>query len=314
MRAIVQERYGPPAGLRLREVQVPAVGDADVRVQVRAAGVNPLDWHLVRGTPLVARPALGLPGPKVTRRGVDVAGRIEAVGKNVHELRSGDEVFGWCEGAFAEYAVAPADHFVTKPAAITFEEAAAVPVAGVTALQGLRDVGRLRAGQRVLINGAAGGVGTYAVQIAKSMGAEVTGVCSTKNVELVRSLGADRVIDYTKEDFVDGRREFDLVLDNAGNRPISDLRRVLLPGGTVVFNSGASMRRVALAQLLSRTGGNVHMFLARITHQDLLALRDLIEAGKLRSALDRTYPLDRAGEAIAYVEAGHARGKVVVTV
>ena len=314
MQAIVQERYGPPADLRPREVEIPSIGDGDVRVQVRAAGVNPLDWHLVRGTPLVARPALGLPGPKVTRRGVDVAGRVDAVGKDVRQLRPGDDVFGWCEGAFAEYAVAPEDHLVTKPATMTFEEAAAVPVAGVTALQALRNVGKLRPGQRVLVNGAAGGVGSYAVQIAKSMGAEVTGVCSTANVELVRSLGADRVIDYTRQDFVDGSRNYDLVLDNAGNRPISALRRVLVPGGTLVYNSGASMRRVALAQLLSRTGRNVHMFLAEITHGDLLALREMIEDGKLRSVIDRTYPLVQTGEAIAYVEKGHARGKVVVTV
>jgi NADPH:quinone reductase-like Zn-dependent oxidoreductase len=314
MRAIVQERYGPPEELRLRDVDIPAVGNGDVRVEVHAAGVNPLDWHLVRGTPIIARPALGLPGPKVTRRGVDVSGRVEAVGKDVKDLRPGDDVFGWCAGAYAEHTVAPAHHFVTKPATTTYEEAAAVPVAAVTALQGLRDVGKLRAGQRVLINGAAGGVGTFAVQIAKSFGAEVTGVCSTRNVELVRSLGADRVIDYTREDFTKDRARYDLVLDNAGNRPLSALRGTLATGGTLVYNSGASMARVAMAQLLSRLGRRVFMFLASITHDDLLVLRGLIEAGKVRSVIDRTYPLEEVGAAIAYVEAGHARGKVVVTV
>jgi len=314
MRAIIQERYGPPEELRLRDADIPAVGDGDVRVEVHAAGVNPLDWHLVRGTPIIARPALGLPGPKVTRRGVDVSGRVEAVGKDVSDLRPGDDVFGWCAGAYAEHAVAPADHFVTKAATTTYEEAAAVPVAAVTALQGLRDVGKLRAGQRVLINGAAGGVGTFAVQIARSFGAEVTGVCSTRNVQLVHSLGADRVIDYTREDFTKDRARYDLVLDNAGNRPISALRGTLAAGGTLVYNSGASMPRVAMAQLLSRLGQRVFMFLASITHDDLLVLRGLIEAGKLRSVIDRTYPLEEVGAAIAYVEAGHARGKVVVTV
>ena len=314
MKAIIQERYCPPEQLRLRDADVPAIGASDVRLEVRAAAVNPLDWHLVRGTPLIARPALGLPGPKVTRRGVDVAGRVEAVGKDVKDLRPGDEVFGWCEGAFAERAVAPADHFVVKPAATTYEEAAAVTVAAVTALQALRDVGKLRGGQRLLVNGAAGGVGTFAVQIAKSLGAVVTGVCSTRNVELVRSLGADCVIDYTRQDFSSDGARYDVVLDNAGNRPISALRRTLTAGGTLVYNSGASMPRVAMAQLLSRLGQKVFMFLAKITHDDLMLLRDLIEAGKVRSVIDRTFPLEQTGAAIAYVEAGHARGKVVVTV
>lgn len=314
MRAIIQEHYGPPEALHVREVETPPVGDGEVRVKVHAAGVNPLDWHLVRGTPLIARTALGFPNPKVTRRGVDVAGRVDAVGSGVTTLRPGDDVFGWCEGAFAEYAAAPEDHFVAKPAAMTFEEAAAVPVAAVTALQGLRDVGRLRAGQRVLINGAAGGVGTYAVQIAKSYGANVTAVCSTRNLELVRSLGADRVVDYTREDFTKNGGGYDVIFDNAGSRPISTLQRMLATGGTLVYNSGASMSRVAMAQLRSRLGQHVHMFLAKITRDDLEFLRGLIDAGKLRSVIDRTYPLDEAGAAIAYVEAGHARGKVVITV
>lgn len=314
MKAIVQERYGPPEDLRVSDVDRPAIGDGDVCLKVHAAGVNPLDFHLVHGTPLVARAALGFRRPKTTRRGVDVSGRVEAVGMDVKGLHPGDEVFGWCEGAFAEYAAAPEDHFVVKPVAMTFEEAAAVPVAAVTALQALRDVGKLRAGQRVLINGASGGVGTFAVQIATSFGAEVTGVCSTRNVDLVRSLGAGRVIDYIREDFTRNGGGYDVVLDNAGSKPISALRRTLAPGGTVVYNSGASMSRVAMAQLRSRLGQKVHMFLAGITHDDLAFLRDLIEAGKLRSVIDRTYPLAETGAAIAYVEQGHARGKVVVTV
>lgn len=314
MRAIIQERYGPPAALRLREVDMPAIGDGDVRVEVRAAGVNPLDWHLVSGKPLVARMALGLPGPKEKRRGVDVAGRVEAVGKDVKGARPGDEVFGWCDGAFAEYASTKEEQLVAKPASMSFEEAAAVPVAAVTALQALRDVGKLQSGQRVLINGAAGGVGTYAVQIARSMGADVTAVCSTRNVDMVRSLGAGQVIDYTREDFTRAGGLYDLVLDNAGSRSLSAVRKTLKPDGALVYNSGASMFRVAQAQILSRMGRKVSMFLAKITHPDLVHLCGLIEAGKLRSVIDRTYPLEETGAAIAYVEAGHARGKVVVTV
>jgi NADPH:quinone reductase-like Zn-dependent oxidoreductase len=313
MRAIVQETYGPPAALRLREVPRPTIGDGEVRLRVRAAGVNPLDWHYVRGAPYIARLAMGLTKPKTTRRGVDVAGRVEAVGKDVTRLRPGDDVFGWCDGAFAEYASAPEEHLVSKPAEVTYEEAAAVPVAAVTALRGLRDVGELRAGQRVLINGAAGGVGTFAVQIAKAFGAEVTGVCSSRNVDLVESLGADRVIDYAREDFTRSGGRYDVILDNAGSRSLSAVRGALTSGGTLVYNSGASMRRIALAQLLSRMGQKVFVFLARINHDDLVVIRDLIESGKLRSVIDRTYPLHETGAAIAYVEAGHARGKVVVT-
>jgi NADPH:quinone reductase-like Zn-dependent oxidoreductase len=314
MRAIVQEKYGPPEALRLREVPRPTIGGGEVRLRVRAAGVNPLDWHYVRGAPYIARLGMGLPKPKTTRRGVDVAGRVEAVGEEVTRLRPGDDVFGWCAGAFAEYASAPEEHFVSKPAAMTYEEAAAVPVAAVTALQGLRDVGRLQAGQRVLINGAAGGVGTFAVQLAKAFGAEVTGVCGSGNVDLVASLGADRVIDYTREDFTKGGGRYGVILDNAGNRSLSAVRGALAPGGTLVYNSGASLRRIALAQLLSRLGQRVFMFLAKLNHDDLMVIRDLIESGKLRSVIDRTYPLHETGAAIAYVEAGHARGKVVVTV
>ncbi len=313
MKAVVQHRYGPPEALRLEEIDKPAIGDGDVLLRVYAAGVNPLDWHYVRGTPYAARMALGMPRPKDRHRGVDIAGRIEAVGKAVTHLRLGDDVFGWCSGAFAEYASAPEVHFVAKPSTTTYEEAAAVPVAAVTALQGLRDVGKLQSGQRVLINGAAGGVGTFAVQIAKSLGADVTGVCSTKNVELVQSLGADHVVDYTRQDFTKTDSRYDVILDNAGSRPMSAVRRLLAAGGTLVYNSGASMSRMALALLLSRTGQNVRTFLAKLNHEDLEMIRALIEAGKVRSIIDRSYPLEQIAAAIAQVEAGHVRGKVVVT-
>ena len=312
MKAVVQDKYGPPEALRLEEVEKPVVGDNDVLLRVCAAGVNPLDWHLVRGTPYVARMAMGMPKPKLRFRGVDVAGRIEAVGKDVNQLKPGDDVLGCCAGAFAEFASAPADHFVVKPASMTYEEAAAVPVAAVTALQGLRDVGKLQSGQRVLINGAAGGVGTFAVQIAKWIGAEVTGICSTRNVDLVKSIGANHVIDYTREDFTKAKDRYDLILDNAGNHSLSAIRRTLVPGGTLVYNSGASMPRVALALLLSRMGRKVFTFLANIKHDDLELIQGLIESGEVRSVIDRSYPLDEIAAAIAYLEAGHARGKVVV--
>jgi NADPH:quinone reductase-like Zn-dependent oxidoreductase len=313
MKAAVQDRYGPSDGLRLSEIDKPVVRDGDVLLRVHAAGVNPLDWHFVRGTPFVARMAMGMSKPKVTIRGVDVAGRVEAAGKDVTHLRPGEDVFGWCDGAFAEFASGPEDHFVGKPDNVTFEEAAAAPVAAVTALQGLRNIGKLQSGQKVLINGAAGGVGTFAVQIAKALGAEVTGVCSSRNVELVKSIGADHVIDYTRDDFTKAAERYDLILDNAGSHAISAVRRTLVPTGTLVYNSGASMPRIAMAALLSRAGRKVYTYLAKPNHDDLNFVRGLMESGKVRSVIDRTYPLDEIGKAIAYVEAGHARGKVVVT-
>jgi NADPH:quinone reductase-like Zn-dependent oxidoreductase len=314
MKAIAQDRYGPPEVLRLDEVDKPVIGVGDVLVRVRAAGVNPLDWHYMRGAPFVGRIGMGLARPSPRIRGVDVAGTIDAVGKEVKDLRPGDQVFGWCAGAFAQYAAAGEDHFVTIPSGTSHEEAAALPVAAVTALQALRDFGKLRSGQRVLINGAAGGVGTYAVQIAKSMGAEVTGVCSAGNVELVMSLGADHAIDYSTEDFTKRPERYDVILDNAASHPLSATRSVLVAGGILVLNSGASMGGIAMAQLLSRTGRNVFTFLARLNHDDLTLVRDLVADGKVRSVIDRTYPLEEAGAAIGYVEQGHARGKVVVTV
>jgi NADPH:quinone reductase-like Zn-dependent oxidoreductase len=313
MKAAVQERYGPPQGLRLAQIKKPIVGDGDVLLRVRAAGVNPMDWHFVRGTPFIARMAMGMPKPKITIRGVDVAGRVEKVGKDATHLRPGDDVFGWCNGAFAEYASGAENHFVAKPPNMTYEEAAALPVAAVTALQGLRNVGKLQPGHRVLINGAAGGVGTFAVQIAKALGAEVTGVCSSRNIDLVKSIGADHAIDYTREDFTEAAERYDVILDNAGNQSISAIRRTLVPGGALVYNSGASMPRIAMAGLLSRMGQKVFTFLAHLNHDDLAFICSLVESGKVRSVIDRTYPLDEIGAAIAYVAAGHVRGKVVVT-
>ncbi|HEX2646133.1 MAG TPA: NAD(P)-dependent alcohol dehydrogenase [Candidatus Dormibacteraeota bacterium] len=305
MKAILQEAYGVEH-LRLQEVEKPTPGDGDLLLRVRAAGVNPLDWHYALGNPLVARLGMGLSRPKDQARGVDVAGVVEA---------TGEEVFGCCAGAFAEYASAPADHFVPKPSNMTFEEAAAVPVAAITALQGLRDKGKLRPGQSVLFNGASGGVGTYGVQIAKALGAaHVTGVCSTRNVELVRSLGADEVVDYTREDFTKRTARYDLIFDNAGSQPIGALRRTLKPGGILVYNSGASMPRVMTAMILGRMGRNVFSFLTNVKHDDLVFMASLIEAGQVRSVIDRTFTLAETAAAIAYVHAGHARGKVVVTV
>jgi NADPH:quinone reductase-like Zn-dependent oxidoreductase len=315
MKAIVQDRYGSPGVLELMELEKPAVNDQEVLVRVHAAAVNPLDWHFVRGQPYVARIAFGLPKPKVRVRGVDVAGHIEAVGKDVKQLHTRDEVFGWCSGAFAEYASAAESNFAPKPANLTFEQAAGVPVAAVTALQALRDVGKVQAEQKVLINGAAGGVGTFAVQIAKSFSAEVTGVCSTRNVDLVRSIGADHVIDYTQEDFTKSGQRYDLILDNAGNHSLSEFRRMLTTEGTFIANSGASLGLTIVARALSPfVRQRLGSFLAKLNHDDLVVLKQLIEAGKVRSVIDRTYPLSQTSEAIGYVEAGHARGKVIITI
>jgi NADPH:quinone reductase-like Zn-dependent oxidoreductase len=324
MKAIVQERFGPPDVLQLVDTDPPEVGADDVLVRVHAAALNPYDWHIMRGDPLVARlmGEVGLRKPKARVAGIDAAGRVEAVGANVRGLRPGDEVLGFCRGAFAEYAPAVADKVVPKPASLTFEQAAAVPMAGTTALRGIRDVGAVQPGHRVLVNGAAGGVGTYAVQIATALGAEVTGVCSTRNVELVRSIGATHVVDYTNEDFTDGRAHYDVILDNVGNRPLSQLRRALTPTGTLVLNGGGSPGRVLgpVGSILRAVVVNrlVRERLRLLPHEQkreqLLTLTGLIEAGKLTPILDRTYPLADTGEALRRVEQGHARGKVVITV
>ncbi|MFF3504360.1 NAD(P)-dependent alcohol dehydrogenase [Streptomyces sp. NPDC003247] len=328
MKAIVQERFGPPGTLRLAEIDRPEAGAGQVLVRVRAAALNPYDWHMMRGDPYVARLSggVGLTRPKSRVAGIDAAGEIEAVGAGVPGVRPGDEVLGFCPGSFAEYARTGADLLVAKPAGLTFEQAAAVPMAAVTALRGIRTVGRARAGQRVLVNGAGGGVGTFAVQIAADLGAEVTGVCSAGNAELVRSLGAAHVVDYAREDFTDGRVRYDLILDNVGNRPLGRLRRALTPAGTLVANGGGSPGRVfgALGSMLRLTAVDtlVRQRLRPIlpaapagpTHQDLLAVTALIEAGRLTPVVDRTYRLADAAEGVRHVERGHARGKAVIVV
>jgi NADPH:quinone reductase-like Zn-dependent oxidoreductase len=321
MKAIVHHDYGSPGVLRLEEVDKPVPDDNQILVRVRAASVNPLDWHFLRGSPYIARLQMGLVRPKETRLGVDLAGQVEAVGKNVTQFKPGDEVFGTEFGAFAEYVCTDEKSLVLKPATITFEQAAAIPVAGATALQGLRDKGKIQAGQKVLINGAAGGVGTFAVQIAKSFGAEVTGVCSARNVEMVRSLGADRVIDYTKEDFTKGEQRYDLILDMIGNHSLSDCMRTLTPQGRLVIvgstDKGNWLGPVSImlrAAVLSRFASHdVGAFLAHTTQKDLTIVGDLMQAGKVRSVIDRRYGLSDVPEAIGYLEEGHARGKVVVT-
>jgi len=293
-----------------------------VLVRVRAAGVNPADWAVMSGLPYVARPMYGLRQPKNPVRGTDVAGRVEAVGTNVTRFGPGDEVFGWCVGAYAEYASASEDALALKPANLTFEQAASVPMAGMVALQALRDHGHVHAGQTVLINGASGGIGTFAVQIAKSLGAEVTGVCSTRNVDLVRSTGADHVIDYTQEDFTRSPQRYDFILDNVANHSLSDLRRALTPHGTLVPNGGsfdnhwfAGGGRVIKAHALSRfVSHTLRPFLLSSKLEDLVVLQELIEAGKITPVIDSTYPLSETPQAIAHVGEGHARGKVVITV
>jgi NADPH:quinone reductase-like Zn-dependent oxidoreductase len=293
-------------------------------VKVRAASVNPLDWHFLRGTPYVMRFGAGFGVPKDPRIGVDFAGTVESVGKSVTRFKPGDEVYGGRTGAAAQYLSVPQDRaFVRKPANVTFEQAAAVPVAAITALQGLRDKGHLQPGQKVLINGASGGVGTFAVQIAKALGASVTAVCSTRNVELVKSLGADRVIDYTKEDFTVGDDRYDVILDNVGNRSLAELRRVLTPKGTAVLVGGGGpndgnwigplMTPIKALLVSPFVSQKLTMFIAELNRADLTALNELMEAGKVTPVVDRRYPLSQTADAIRYLEEGHARGKVIVT-
>jgi NADPH:quinone reductase-like Zn-dependent oxidoreductase len=322
MRAIVQDVYGSPDVLELRDIDKPAVGDDDVLVRVHAAGVDPSVWHLMTGMPYLVRiMAYGLRAPKVRVRGSDVAGHVEAVGAKVTRFRPGDEVFGICTGSFAEYACARGDKVAPKPTDLTLEQAAAVPTSAATALQGLRDKGSVQPGQKVLIIGAAGGVGTFAVQLAKAFGAHVTGVCSTAKADLVRSIGADEVIDYTREDFADGVRRYDLILDTAGNRSLSHLRRALTPRGTLVIVGGESggrwlgMGRQLRALMLSPfVGQRLRMYIATVGKEDLQFLSGLIGAGKLTPVIDRTYPLAEVPDAIRYLQGGNARGKVVITV
>ena len=322
MKAIVYSRYGPPDVLRLEDIPKPAPGDGDVVIRVRASTVNPADWHFMRGTPYLIRLMSGLRKPRNTQLGIDVAGEVEAVGRNVTHFKAGDHVFGWCRGAFAEYAKLPASSIVRKPASVTFEQAACVPVAAVTALQGLRNKGRIQRGQNVLINGGSGGVGTFAVQIAKSFGAEVTAVCSTRNVEMVRSIGADRVIDYTRENFTQGEQRYDLILDNAGNHSLSEIRRVLRRKGRYVQVGGpdkgqwigpmaAPLKALLFSSVVSQ---KFLMFIATGNTDDMTTLSDLMETGKVTPVIERRYGLSEVADAIRYLEEGHARGKVVITV
>jgi NADPH:quinone reductase-like Zn-dependent oxidoreductase len=320
MKAIVYDRYGPPDVLELREVDQPAPKDDQVLVRVHATSVNPADWHLMTGTPYIERLSGGLRTPKVRIPGLDLAGRVEAVGGNVTQFRPGDEVFGAGTRTFAEYACVPQDGIAPKPANLTFEQAAAVPVAGITALQGLRDKGRLQPGQEVLIIGASGGVGTFAVQLAKSFGADVTGVCSTRNVERVRSLGADRVVDYTQEDFTRSGQRYDLVFQVAGTSSLSECRRVLTSKGTLVLCSGEGggrllgpVGRIVGALVRSRFWSQrAVMWIADAPRKDLLDLKQLIEAGKVTPVIDRRYTLAEAPEALRYQGEGHTQGKTVI--
>ncbi|UCH63138.1 MAG: NAD(P)-dependent alcohol dehydrogenase [Fidelibacterota bacterium] len=316
MKAIVQNAYGSPDVLKLNEVDKPVVKDDDVLVRVHAAAANAGDYFSMIGSPWLVRMMVGFPKPKNYILGWDLAGQVEAVGKNVGQFQPGDEVFGSSSHTFAEYARADADQLAIKPTNLTFEQAAAVPTAAITALQGLRDAGKLQLGQKVLINGASGGVGTFAVQIAKSFGAEVTGVCSTRNVDMVRSIGADYVIDYTREDFMQGGQRYDLILDNVANRSFSDLRRSLTTRGTIIPNSGhGGMGYVFKAYILSafmRRQGRP--FMAAVKNEDLVVLKELIESGKVTPVIDRTYPLSEVPEAMRYLSEEHARGKVVISV
>lgn len=334
MKAAVYTRYGPPDVVQIKDVEKPVPKDNEVLIEVRAASVNPLDGGIMKGRPYITRIMTGLRTPKVTRVGVDVAGQVEAVGRNVARFKPGDEVFGacisdpqdsgvkvWvCQGAFAEYACAPESTLVVKPDNITFEQAASVPVAACTALQGLRDKGQIQPGQKVLINGAAGGVGTFAVQIARSFGAEVTGVCSTRNVDMVRSIGADHVIDYTQEDFTKRGQRYDLIFDCVGNHSLSACRRVLNPKGICIMvgdRSGRGMigllARLITALVLSRfVSQKLVTFLARPNKEDLAIMRDLMASGKVTPVINKHYSLSEVPEAIRYLEEGHAKGKIVI--
>ena len=323
MKAIVQDIYGSPDVMELRDISKPILGKEEVLVQVNAAGIDPGVWHLMTGRPYLTRlMGFGLRRPKAPVR-ADVAGRVVAVGSAVTRFATGDEVFGTCNGGFAEYAVGGEEKLALRPANLSFEQAAAIPVSACTALQGLRDAGKVRPGQKVLIIGAGGGVGTFAVQLARVFGAEVTGVCSTRNVDMVRSIGADHVIDYTREDFADGTIVYDLILDTAGNRSLSHLRRALAPAGTLVIIGGEGGGRwlggfdrgVLRAPLLSLfVRQKLRPLVATVRNEDLQFLKELVEAGKVKPVIDRTYPLAEVPSAIRHFEEGHAHGKVVITV
>jgi len=319
MKAILLTQYGSPDVLQFKEVEKPVPNDGEILVKIHAASTNPLDWHLMRASPFFVRLGGGLRKPKDPRLGADFAGRVEAVGNNVTQFQPGDEVFGVYTGSFAEYASVPENRVVLKPTTSSFEEAAAIPVAAITALQGLRDTGHIHSGQKVLVNGASGGVGTFAVQIARSYGTEVTGVCSTRNVDLVRSIGADHVIDYTQEDFTRNGRRYDLIYDAVGNRSVSDYKRALNPEGMCVIAGFQNLPRLfehmVLGPLRSKTGDKKVglMGIAKPNQKDLVYVKELVEARKVVPVIDRCYALREVPEALRYLEAGHARGKVVIT-
>lgn len=321
MKAIVQDGYGPPDVLKLRNIDTPIVKDNEVLVRVTAAGLHAGDGFTVRGAPFPVRFVTGLFKPKYGVPGYDVAGHVEAVGKDVTRFQPGDEVFGSCEGSCAEFVCTVEDHLAPKPSNLTFVEAAAISTSALAALHALRDTGKVQPGQKVLINGAAGGVGTFAVQIAKSFGAEVTGVCSTRNVEMVRSIGADHVVDYTQQDFTQGEQRYDLIFDNVENRSLSDCRRVLAPQGTLILNSGTGAQGMALLVRLVKplllspfVSQNLCRYLSTPNHADLVVLKELVEAGQVTPMIDRTFPLEETADAIGYIETGHARGKIVIVV
>ncbi len=323
MKAIVQDKYGSTDALELREIDRPEIGDGDVLVRVHAASVHIGDWHVMTGLPYMLRVVgFGLRAPNVHVRGMDLAGTVEAVGAKVTRFQVGDDVFGTCEGAFAGYARAPEDNLVIKPSNLTFEQAAAVPTSGFAAVQALRDRGEIQPGQKVLIIGASGGVGMFGVQIAKALGAEVTGVCSTTKMEAVRSLGADHIVDYTEGDFTRSGRRYDVVIDLGGNRSLADLRRTLSPSGTLVLAGGeggtqllgGTDRWIQALVLSPFVGQNLRPLSTMPRKDDLLFLKELIEAGKVTPVIDRTYPLSEVPDAIRYLNEGHARGKVVITV
>jgi NADPH:quinone reductase-like Zn-dependent oxidoreductase len=322
MKAIVQDTYGSPDVLKLREIDKPKVGDDEALVRVHAAGVDRGVWHLMTGLPYLTRLAFGLRVPKTPVPGMDLAGVVEAVGKSVSRVEPGDEVFGVGKGTFAEYALAREEKLAPKPANLTFEQAAVVVISGLTALQGLRDHGRIEPRQEVLIIGASGGVGTFAVQIAKAFGAEVTGVCSTTKVDMVRSIGADHVIDYTREDFAKGEHRYDVILDIGGSSSLVRLRHALTPEGTLVLVGGEEggrwlgiVARLLRAHLLSPfVGQKLRTYVSSENHEDMIVLKNLIESGKLTPVIDRKYPLAEVPEAIRYLQEGHAQGKLVITV
>jgi NADPH:quinone reductase-like Zn-dependent oxidoreductase len=319
MKAIVYEKYGSPDVIQLKDIEKPGPKDDEVLIKIHAASVNAYDWHFLTADIFLIRlMGGGLLKPKNTRLGADMAGRIETVGKNVKQFQPGDEVFGMVKGSFAEYTCAPENALALKPVNTSFDEAAAIPMAAITALQGLRDEGQIRVGQKVLINGASGGVGTFAVQIAKSFGAEVTAVCSPRNLEQARSIGADHVIDYTKEDFTQNGQQYDLVFAANGYHSLSDYKRALTPKGIYIMAGGTMaqiFQSMLMGSMMSETGGRkMSGVSAKRSHNDLVFIKELFEAGKVKSVIDRRYSLSEAAEALRYLGAGHARGKVVISV